>query len=447
MKEKNATFRGAEPSWANACVGNNGNPSYVEYSQGFSKAANVLIDEVINDDGIHLTVDEFIYPVCFNMRHSVELRLKGSIEQLISLAKIKNTSLAFNNSSSHDIGIIWSFFKEHSEALDKRYIEVNQSIEPTILDIAEVDPTGQTFRYAISNDSQKHLTDVAVINFFVLKKKFNTLEENLKTLHSLNQWLINEYNQGTFTNKLSRPDIFKIAQSLPPLSKWREPDFIEVRESIKTEYSLSNRDFSKAVDLIKSHYNLCPMISEPLPLLGISVEGLKAFINEWVKASPESLGDHGQSDENDDTHDTVSSYSSLASKYSIEDIIRQAEARRIALENLEQFINPEFVAGIQSLFYFARDKGFSEYYKHSFECNLRATTASLKISTKDLNRDFIHIFFKSNALSNILLSLFALGHYQLAEEHIKAHDLEKVFRWLKNARSGDLFTYPDIAKY
>lgn len=444
MKEKNPTFRGAEPSWANACVGNNGNPSYVEYSQGFSKAANVLIDEVIKDDGIHFTVDEFIYPVCFNMRHSVELRLKGSIDEIISLAKIKNINLTFNNSTSHDIGIIWSFFKENSEALDKRYIEVNELIEPTILDIAEVDPTGQTFRYAKSNDSQKHLTDVAVINFFVLKNKFNTLEENLKTLHLLNQWLIDEYSQGTFTNKLSRLDIFKIANSLPPLSAWREPEFIEIKDSIKTEYSLSNRDFSKAVELIKSHYNLSPMISEPLPLLGISKESLDAFFSEWVKANPESLGDF---DDGDDTHDSVSSYSSLGSKDFIEDIIRQAEARRIALENLKKFISPEYVAGIQSLFYFARDKGFSEYYKSSFEYNLRVTTASLKTSFKHLKHDFSHIFFKTNAMSNILLSLFALGHYKLAEEYIKTHNIEKTFHWLENARSGELFTYPDIARY
>lgn len=441
MKEKNPTFRGAEPSWANACVGNNGNPSYVEYSQGFSKAANVLIDEVIKDDGINLTVDEFIYPVCFNMRHSVELRLKGSIEQLINLANIKNINLTFNNSSSHDIGIIWGFFKEHSEALDKRYIDINQSIEPTILDIAQVDPTGQTFRYAISNDSQKHLTDVAVINFFVLKSKFNTLEENLKTLHYLSRWLIDEYSQGTFTSKLSRLDIFRIAKALPPISEWRGTEYTELKESIKAKYSLSNRDYSKAVDLIKSHYNLAPAITASLPLLGVSLKGLNAFFSEWVNANPESLGDYEETDDND------YSASSFDSRHFLEDMIKQAEARRVALENLEQFVNPEFVAGIQSLFYFARDTGFSEYYKTSFEYNLRAATAALKSSTKDLNRDFTHIFSKTNAISNILQSLFALGHSQLAEEYIQQHDIEKVFRWLDSARSGELFSYPDVAKY
>ncbi|WP_138726047.1 hypothetical protein [Pseudomonas lactis] len=103
MTNKNPTFHGAEPSWANACVGNNGQPSYVEYSEGFSKAANILIDLVIKDRSIHLSVDEFVYPVCFNMRHSVELRLKGAIDELIEIAKFKNINIQFNSSGSHDI--------------------------------------------------------------------------------------------------------------------------------------------------------------------------------------------------------------------------------------------------------------------------------------------------------------------------------------------------------
>lgn len=98
MIQKNNTFRGAAPSWANACVGNNGNPSYVEYSNGFSKAANLLIDQVLNDRGIHLYTDDFVYPICFNMRHSVELRLKGAIDEVTSIAKYKGTTLEFNSS-------------------------------------------------------------------------------------------------------------------------------------------------------------------------------------------------------------------------------------------------------------------------------------------------------------------------------------------------------------
>ena len=68
-------FRGGEPSWANACVGENGQPGYYEYSKGYSRAANILLEAVRKSKDSELC-DELIYPICFNMRHSVELRFK-----------------------------------------------------------------------------------------------------------------------------------------------------------------------------------------------------------------------------------------------------------------------------------------------------------------------------------------------------------------------------------
>ena len=75
----NVTFGRDDPTWANACVGNNGAPSYLDYAKGFSRAANLLIDTVLQDGSVNYYVDELVYPVCFNMRHSVELRLKATI--------------------------------------------------------------------------------------------------------------------------------------------------------------------------------------------------------------------------------------------------------------------------------------------------------------------------------------------------------------------------------
>ena len=60
--ENNQTFIGGEPIWGNACVGNNGYPSYLEYAKGYSESANLLINTVLKKS---LTVDVFIYPICF----------------------------------------------------------------------------------------------------------------------------------------------------------------------------------------------------------------------------------------------------------------------------------------------------------------------------------------------------------------------------------------------
>ncbi|WP_236362508.1 hypothetical protein, partial [Pseudomonas gessardii] len=115
MRQQNSTFRRAHPSWANACVGENGDPGYVEYSKDFSKAANILINAVLEDHSIHLTTDIFVYPICFNMRHSVELRLKGAISALQKLAILKQRIINFDFMGSHDIYKIWFFFKTESE--------------------------------------------------------------------------------------------------------------------------------------------------------------------------------------------------------------------------------------------------------------------------------------------------------------------------------------------
>lgn len=110
MKITNSTFRGGWPARANACVGNNGSPSYVEYAKGFSKAANLIIDRALDDENVHFHVDDMVYPACFNMRHSVELRLKGAIEDLEVIAKWKGRRIEFDLVGSHDIGNIWAFF-------------------------------------------------------------------------------------------------------------------------------------------------------------------------------------------------------------------------------------------------------------------------------------------------------------------------------------------------
>lgn len=436
MMQKNPTFRGAEPTWANACVGNNGHPSYIEYSIGFSKAANILIDQVLENGSIDLHVDEFVYPVCFNMRHSVELRLKGAIDEIIEIAKIKNTIMHFDSSSSHDINLIWRFFQAQSEAIDSRYAIINSKIEPTILDIAQVDPTGQTFRYPVSNTSQKHLTGVALINFVVLKKKFNELEKNLDALHELNSWLRTEYWQGTFTSKLSRQQIFKIASQLPRMDTWRDPVFTVIKEQIKAEYNLGNRDFSKAIDIVKCHYSLAPMVGDPLPIRGVREEQLLFFICEWVKAS------------RTEEKDSVREHKEFGFDHGsvLKRIRSRANKHQDVWSDFSGHVSAEYLAGIEALFYFSKNKVFVEYYDAIYGGKLREANIALKVKD-DLRDDFMHVFTKTNVLDSILISLYALGRVNLVENIIEKYDLERSLRWLGDARTGHFFSYPDFAGY
>lgn len=439
----NNTFCGDEPTWANACVGNNGNPSYVEYSKGFSQAANVLIDLVLSNHGIDYPVDDLIYPVCFNMRHSIELRLKGAVEELIKLSQIQKRTLQFDLSGSHDIGNIWKFFKEKSEKLDIRYVDINTRLEPTILDVAEIDSTGQTFRYPVDTESQKHLTDVSTINFLRLKQRFNELEKNLDSLHFLNTYLLEEYDLDSFTTKMSRAKLFNLANDLPNKSTWREESFRGIKVDLRNKYSLSSNDLTKSINLILSHYEMAPMVGEIISLKSLGFEELCLLLDEWIKINPEIKTRHLNE------HKFVSISSS-----NIEEMVKvfeKAQQRRAAKdevwEELSPMITPKVLAGFKALFYFARYKKFSEYYEIQYENELKEASSYFYSDKETFKKSFFHLYDKANLVDNFVISLLFLNHQEIADKLITRYGLDNAFSWLEEARSRELFMLPDICGY
>ncbi|MEQ6494586.1 hypothetical protein [Pseudomonas aeruginosa] len=427
----NNTFRGAEPTWANACVGNNGNPSYVEYSKGFSQAANVLIKVVLQGRGLEFNVDDLIYPVCFNMRHSVELRLKGAIEELDDIVKKRGGSVEFDFSTSHDLGKIWGFFKAASESLDYRFRSINKLIEPTIEDIANIDATGQTFRYPVSNESQKHLTDVSLINFCVLLREFSELEKNLDRLHEISMYLCEEYGCGTYTSKLNRAQIYKIARQLPPKPTWAAGALDVVKLKVQTEYGLSSNDFGRVLNKIKEHHYLSTLIGDPVPLLGVSDAQVLAYFDHWVKRHPI---------DNEAPDFEVFDFSEESAEKMFADMAFSARVWAEVWGEISKSLTPEVVAGLRSLFYFARDRRYVEYYKVIYDYELEEQKLP-----GEMERGFKHLFDKTNGLENVIISLFALGRVELAEALLAKH--RPNYSSIEDARSGALFAYPDYADY
>lgn len=431
----NSTFCGSEPSWANASVGGNGCTSYVEYSKGFSMAANLLIDRVIAHQGKDYSLDDMIYPACFNMRHSVELHLKGSIEELQKIAEIKNIRLPFDLQGSHDIEKIWIFFQDESEKIDKRYIDINKKIGPTIKDIAEVDPTGQTFRYAVDKESKIHLDDVGLINLFILKKKFSELEGDLDFLHMMNTYLLEEYRQGSFTANISRLELFQMARKLPPTKNWRNgSSFNMIKDGLKDSYNLSSTELSKAIGIIKNHYEISPVIGGIPNLQGVTEEQIILYLDEWIKLNEE-----------------VKYRSEAPIEYSGIDFGKVFEginaANKIIYEStcsLYNELTPEFIAGINSLFIFSpRSDFFSERYitTYEYELNNATTYRNKSIST------FIDRFDKLNLLENILKSLFFLNYSSVADLIIERYEVSNSFLWIEAAKSRSLFEKPSYCGY
>lgn len=432
MRQKNSTFRGAHPTWANACVGDNGSPSYVEYSKGFSKAANMLITAVLEDRSLHLTTDVFVYPICFNMRHSVELRLKGAISALQIIARLKNREIKFDFSGSHDIYKIWQFFLTESEKLDNRFETINIHIEPTILDIAEVDPSGQTFRYPISTQSTKHLTEVSLINFVVLYKKFRDLEAKLDELLRLYEWLQDEYSQGLF-NILQRNEIFYLAMELPHRETWNNEAFTKTKNHLKIKYHISSTGLSKILNLIQNHYILAPHIGICKPLAGITPTQLLHIIDIWIESNQEIKTPQTQQDE--------------GITITFAELLSETISDNSSWYDLENIVTPELTAGLHALFYFAYDYAFTEYYESLYSRYASEINDQANIDQDSIRQEFMHVFYKSNFLHHIIQSLYALGHHILAEQIISHHNIEHAFHWLNEARSGSLFALPVFAQY
>ncbi|MCG7375237.1 hypothetical protein MHL40_21540 [Pseudomonas luteola] len=429
----NKTFCGGDPFWANACVGNNGEPGYIDYSRGFSKAANLLIDQFLADEGYELSVDDLVYPVCFNMRHSVELRLKGAIEELDKIARYKNVRIDFNFATSHDIGNIWRFFKSFSEGLDYRFREINSKIEDTILDIATVDSTGQTFRYPTDKDSKKHLVDVKSINFLILKNRFNELEENLDLLHRVNVFLCEEYNSGTFTSRLNRAQLYRIASELPKKSTWPSGGLDSAKQKIINEYSLSNKDFSRALDKIKEHYYLSSLIGNPNPILGVADEVLNKVLDFWVILHP---------DHNKEKDPEIVTFSGSNFKSMLDDIKRSAKLKSEIWAEISDDLSIESLAGLRTLYYFEVNKKYVEIYP----CIYMSQCAELNVLNEaELKNSFMHILNKTNFMRSVLISLFSLGFTGLAEDIIKKFSLK--MRYIDDMRSRKFFAYPDFADY
>lgn len=286
----NALFRGVQTlSNYNACVGNNGSPDLYYYSEGFADAVELLIDALTTK---HIAkLDTLIYPICFSLRHSVELTLKGLIGDLSQIAKLRKQPLAPDTDiekvlNQHDIINLWTFFSDHAVAFDRRYKEVVTALDPLIRCIGETDPTGQTFRYSYSTEAKKHLTDVSVINVLVLREQFHVIREQLEELTGLTQWLAREYSTEVFTKNLSREDLKAIAGQLPQRASWGDPSagINDIKSLVKSEYNIGSKELTEAIDKIQESRDLARIIGISVNIPGLTITDLITLNDFWKLA-------------------------------------------------------------------------------------------------------------------------------------------------------------------
>lgn len=260
----NKTFNAGEQGThlLNACVGNNGLVDKRSYSDGFKDAVEILTSGILNIRSKG-QIDTLIYPICFCARHHIELFLKNQIELISNMRKI---APSINVGATHDLLLLWEAFQDIALATDERFDASINSIEEYVRDFAEIDPTGQTFRYPWSTDSVKHLVNTPVINIPALRTRFLELAKHFHEFEHLSDYVGYEYRYGTYTKKLSRYQLEQIAKILPQRTAWGNPEFDQIRVELKKKYKLSSRDLTEALKTIEDHTEFCSFIGMHKPI-------------------------------------------------------------------------------------------------------------------------------------------------------------------------------------
>lgn len=418
---ENATFKTGIPSALNACVGENGNPGAIDYARGYASAATLLLDTVIADwvnaYGKNFHADEFVYPISFNMRHAVELHLKEAAAKLISLSKYRQRLTDIDLKATHDLFKLWKFLKENAPLIDRRLQPILLSMDSYVVDIAEVDATGQVFRYPFDTESKKHLVEVAIINLVILRDRFGQLKGLLEELFRLNEELQREYGLGTFTKSLSRHDLSVIAERLPERRRWAEDVFTEIRAEIQRDYMLGSRECSRAFDLIQRNYQLAAKISIELPLAYLGEPDLFAFLDTWCRQH--ELESYKAALE-------PSAEIDLKSKgLSFEQIVDSRKELGPVLKNLAKALTIQKLAEIDALYYFANDTRYSEEF-----VEIRGQYLRRYKVTNDLSHGIQHMLEKTGAMTNLLQSLHALGQRTLVLKIAARYGLENHLQYI-----------------
>jgi hypothetical protein len=282
----------------NACVGNNtGSDDDHGYVTGFGQAALALIAaakqqaylDPDTDEQVTVYMDALIYPIGFCARHHIELFLKRQIARVSSLRRAPPTVL----DSTHELIELLATLKELCARADRRLPGLLAPLEAAIAEFARVDPTGQVFRYRKSTGDETHLAELGIINLQALGKGFAHLLAAGQEFELVADALTYEYGQGTYTDKLSREDLWVLAKALPPRSTWKESTaFSSIRQSLMQQYSLSSRDFTRAVKVIEGHYELAATIGAPRPLAAVDPAMLEQLATmEFDEAFLQGIGE------------------------------------------------------------------------------------------------------------------------------------------------------------
>lgn len=271
-----------------ACVGENGGTDNFDIREGFKSSVNIMIEAVEN--GAY--EDTLIYPVVYNVRHSIELSMKIIIEYLLHICAFRKVSFAQEDKKkmyTHNIEVLDTIIQKYY-SFDRRIVKKYDKVHPYLEDYY-FDKKGDVFKYESDHNGNPHLIKLGIssISYDVLKRKYNEMMVLFDDLIFEVMYLCKEYSMGTFTKHLSREDIKDIAKLLPLRSKWCEEKFNTIKEDIKKKYSIGSKEFSEALNIIQKHCEFCVYIGMEVKIGDIQEKELREYARFVMEMNDQNL--------------------------------------------------------------------------------------------------------------------------------------------------------------
>ncbi len=283
----NLVFTTGENFTYNACVGINGWQYLARHAEGYLDSSLKLIKSVYKENS---ELDLLIYPICFSLRHAVELYLKDWVEKVYRIYINHHNQLNIKVSASvnqfiphlndtHSLCSLWLGLREMIDEL-KIHFNMNEidQLGKYIYAIAEVDSNGQVFRYPFDKEKNLTLASIYTINIVTLEDKINKIKYLIEKITYKISEVGFEISSHVFTKKLTREKIFEISKKLPKFQDWKKSEFKNEIDLIKKEYSLSSNELNKAIDLIKGNRRLSMNIGVEIAFDYITLSDFKYLI-------------------------------------------------------------------------------------------------------------------------------------------------------------------------
>jgi hypothetical protein len=378
-------FRGNGNITWNACIGRQGEEE--NYVSGYIEAALLLVETLIRQK-LLVQRDTLIFPILFNARHAIELNLKMIIRRLVSVGVI-------NQQARRDHDILWHWrLLEESNLGDLALRNLVLELGPYVESLSRLDRDGQELRYH-ERDGKQSLSNYSIVNLITVANSLNQLNRILSDLGFRVHSLGGERATKSFTKFCSRRDLFEIAEMLPPISDWKDARFDRAKEAVRARYNISSRQFSRAINIIKHNREMSGMLGKEWPLLHISDTNALFVVNQWLLLHPPRTKDNNG----------ASLFKPASFFLEMDNEINRGELYDAIFERLDK----NELADMEVIFYFGRDRQFSEFYEAAVE---KTKNRYLQCDNEAL---LMHILEKGNFLKDFSKGVSMLGHSTLAQ--------------------------------